>query len=137
MGIPNFPPRFHNEHMRPFYEGLERGELRLTACKECNKFYWYPPEVSPCHPAVELEWRAVAPEGTIYTFTTVERSLLPGDHKAETPYTVLLAASDDVPGARIPSLFIGGEGAEPRCGMRVRLHPVTVGDHILPAFKPL
>lgn len=137
MGVPNFPPRFDTDHMRPFYEGLEAGELRMTACAQCGRWYWYPPELSPCHPDAGLAWKPVSPEGWVHTFTTVERSLLPGDHRSETPYTVLLVESDDVPGARIPSLFVSADGREPSCDMRVRLAPVRAGDHILPAFEPL
>lgn len=141
MRIPIFPPRFNTDHVRPFYQGLAEGELRLTACAGCGRWCWYPPEVSPCHPDAGLEWRAVSPLARVYTYTTVERCLLPGDHSAETPFTVVLVEPDDVPGARIPSLFVPsllvGSVVEPECGMRVKLAPVRAGDHSLPAFEPL
>jgi uncharacterized protein len=136
MGVPVFPPRFDTDHMKPFYAALAEGELRLTACAACGRWCWYPPEISPCHPEAGLEWRAVSGKGRVHTFTTVERSLLPGDHRAETPYTVLLVESDDVPGARIPSLFVNAGDREAECGLRVRLSPLRVGDYVLPAFEP-
>ena len=136
MGIPVFAPRFETDQMRPFYEGLAKGELWMTACSECGKWYWYPPEVSPCHPDAHIEWRPVSPVGEVYTFTTIHRSLLPGDHKADAPYTIVMVESETVPGARIPSLLVNSEGREPACGMRVRLSPVQAGDWTLAAFEP-
>lgn len=136
MGIPYFEPRFDTPLLRPFYDALGRGELHLPACSRCARWYWYPTEIAPCHPSAGLEWRPVSSMGTIYTFTTVQRCLLPGDHKKETPYTVLLTEPDDVPGARIPSLWMGKPEREPVCGMRVKLSPVAVGDYTLPGFRP-
>lgn len=137
MGIPLFKPRFETDLLVPFYEGLEKGELRLSACSQCGAWHWYPPEILPCHPDAHLEWRPISPEGVIYMFTTVHRSLLPGDHRGETPYTVVLVESDDVPGARIPALFVNANGKEPACGMRVRLSPIKAGDVTLAAFEPI
>lgn len=137
MGVPVFPPRLATDHLKPFYEALEAGELRLTACSGCGRWLWYPPDVSPCHPDAGTEWRAASPRGEVYTFTTIARSLLPGDHAAETPYTVVLVEPEDAPGARVVSLFLGGPGEEPECGMRVELAPVRVGDHTVAAFRPM
>ena len=103
MGIPNFAPAFDTDHIKPFYEGLEKKELRLTACSVCGTWHWYPPDILPCHPEGHIVWKSVKAEGTIYMFTEVQRSLLPGDHKSETPFTVIFVESDDVPGARVPS----------------------------------
>ena len=136
MGIPVFPPRLESDLMKPFYEGLEAGELRLTADAETGDWIWYPPEIVPGRPHARLEWRSVSPLGTVYTFTTVVRSLLPGDHKAAVPFTVVLFESDDAPGARVPGLLVNLEGREPACGMRVRLCPVRAGDHVVAGFEP-
>ena len=96
-----------------------------------------PAEVLSCHPKAQMIWPKVSPEGTIYSFTTVTRSLLPGDHREEVPFTVILVNSDDVPDARIPALFVETNGKQPQCGMRVRLKPQKAGNHILPAFEPI
>jgi uncharacterized OB-fold protein len=135
-GVPDFPPLF-TPHVRPFYEGLEAGELRMTACPKCQAWYWYPPEVLPCHPEAHPEWKAVSPEGKVFMYTTIHRSLLPTDQGAATPYTVVLAESDTVPGARIPGLFVNAGGREPACEMRVRFTPVRAGDHLVAGFEPI
>jgi uncharacterized OB-fold protein len=136
MGVPIFPPRFETDLLKPFYEGLAAGELRLTANARTGEWVWYPQEPVPGRPGDGLEWRRVSPEGTIYAFTRVERSLLPGDHKAEVPFTVVLFESDDAPGARVPGLFTAPEGVEPACGMRARLKPVQAGDFVVAGFAP-
>jgi uncharacterized protein len=136
MGVPLFPPRLDGNHMRPFYEGLAEGILRLTACSQCGERYWYPPDILPCHPHAAIEWRPASSQGSVYTFTTVHRSLLPGDDGSATPYTVLLVEPDDVPGARVPSLLVAETGVEARCGMRVSLKPVPAGDFMIAGFEP-
>jgi uncharacterized OB-fold protein len=136
MGVPIFPPRFETDLLKPFYEGLAAGELRLTANARTGEWVWYPQEIAPGHPQDRLEWRQVSPQGVVYAFTRVERSLLPGDHKAETPFTVVLFESDDAPGARVPGLFVAADGVEPACGMRVRLKPVQAGEFIVAGFEP-
>ena len=81
MGIPNYPIHLDDPQLQGFYDGLAAGELRLTADPDTGEWVWYPPEVVPGKPDTRLEWRAVSPEGSAYTFTTVMRSLLPGDKR--------------------------------------------------------
>jgi uncharacterized OB-fold protein len=136
MGVPNFPPALEGSHFEPFYEGLAAGELRVTADAETGEIVWYPPEVVPGRPEAKLVWRPVSSEGKAYTFTTIVRSLLPGDHKAEVPYTVVLFEPDNAPGVRVPGLLVNAEGIEPQCEMRLQLSPVRVGNHIIAGFEP-
>jgi uncharacterized OB-fold protein len=136
MGIPIVPPRFDTDHMRPFYEGLAANELRLTACAACGRILWYPPEVAPCHPDAAIGWRRVSALGRVHMFSTVHRSLLPGDNRAAVPYTVALIEPDDAPGARVPGLLVELGDVAPACDMRVRLHPVAAGDFTIAGFVP-
>lgn len=137
MGIPIHAPKFDSNLLKPFYEGLAAGELRLTADSETGEWVWYPPEMVPGRPETKLDWRTASSDGTVYTFTRVERSLLPGDHKAEVPFTVVLFEPDDAPGCRVPGLFVAGDDVTAACGMRVRLSPVQAGDHVIAGFAPI
>jgi len=137
MGIPNYPAHIEDPQLQGYYDGLAAGELRLTVDPETNQFVWYPPEVVPGKPDAVLEWRTVAPEGSAYTFTTVVRSLLPGDHKAEVPFTVVLFEPDEAPGCRVPGVLVNADGVEPACGMRLRFKAVDVGDHFIAGFEPI
>ncbi|SFR89052.1 Zn-ribbon domain-containing OB-fold protein [Sphingomonas jatrophae] len=136
MGIPIQPPRFDTDLLKPFYEGLAKGELWLTADAETGAWIWYPPEIVPGRPHATLAWRRASETGVVYTFTRVERSLLPGDHKAEVPFTVVLVEPDDAPGCRVPGLFVAADEASVACGLKVRLHPVQAGDHVVAGFAP-
>lgn len=137
MGLPDFAPRFETDAVRPYYEGLEQGELRATACPVCGTFYWYPPEILPCHPSHEPEWRAVSPVGDVYSFTTIERSLLPGADAHSVPHTIIMMHPDDAPGVRIIGLLDGDDASSIACGSRVRLSPIRIGEHIVPGFVPV
>jgi uncharacterized OB-fold protein len=137
MGIPIYPPKLEGDQWQPYYDGLAAGELRLSADPDTGEWVWYPPEVVPGKPGVRIEWRRVASEGTVYSFTTVVRSLLPGDHKEEVPFTVVLVEPDGAQTARVPGLLVDAGDREPACGMRVRLKPVQAGDHIVAGFTPI
>lgn len=137
MGIPNYPAQIDDPLFQGFYDGLAAGELRATADAETGEWHWYPPEVIPGRPDAKLEWRSVGTDGVAYSFTTVIRSLLPGDHKAEVPFTVVLFEPDAAPGVRIPGVLVEAEGVEPVCAMRLRFKPVQVGDHWIAGFAPL
>src|SRR5262245_39885145 len=136
MGIPNYPVTIEDPLFQGFYDGLDAGELRLTADAETGEWAWYPPEVVAGKPDAKLEWRAVGPEGSAYSFTTGVRSLRPGDHKDEVPFTVILFEPDDAPGVRVPGVLVEGEEIEPACGMRLRFRPVRAGDHWIAGFAP-
>jgi uncharacterized OB-fold protein len=136
MGIPDYPIHLEDPQLKGFYDGLAAGELRLTVDPETGRFVWYPPEVVPGKPETVLEWRKVSPEGSAYTFTTVMRCLLPGNHKDEVPYTVVLFEPDDAPGCRVPGVLVDDEDVEPKCGMRLRLKPIAVGDRVIAGFAP-
>jgi hypothetical protein len=136
MGVPIHAPRFDTDALRPFYEGLAKGELWMTADVETGQWVWYPPEIVPGRPHAKLAWRRAADTGTVYTFTRVERSLLPGDHKAEVPFTVVLVEPDNAPGCRVVGLFVAQDENSVACDMRVRLHPVQAGDHLIAGFTP-
>lgn len=136
MGIPDYPVHLEDPQLQGFYDGLAAGELRLTADPDTGAWVWYPPEVVPGKPDAHLEWRPVSGEGQCYTFTTVYRCLLPGDHAAEVPFTVVLFESDDAPGCRVPGVLVDADGVEPSCGMRLRFRPVAVADRVIAGFAP-
>lgn len=136
MGFPIYPVHLEDPLFQGFYDGLEAGELRVTVDTETGEHVWYPPEVVPGRPDATLEWRKVSSEGSAYTFTTVVRSLLPGDHKDEVPYTVILFEPDDAPGVRIPGVLVEADAVQPACGMRLRFRAVEAGDHKIAGFAP-
>ena len=45
MGIPIYPVHLEDPLFQGFYDGLNAGELRITADAETGEWVWYPPEV--------------------------------------------------------------------------------------------
>ena len=136
MGIPDYPVHLEDPQLQGFFDGLAAGELRLTRDPDSGEWLWYPPEVVPGKPDAHLLWQKISPSGHCYTFTTVHRCLLPGDHAAEVPYTVVLFESDDAPGCRVPGVLVEADGVEPACGMRLVFRPVHVADRVIAGFAP-
>lgn len=136
MGIPNYAVHLDNPVMQGFYDGLAVGELRLSTDPESGAWLWYPPEVIPGRPDSTVGWKKAAHSGAAYSFTTITRSLLPGDHSAEVPFTVVLFEPDDAPGVRVPGVLVEADGVEPACGMRLEFVALSVGDHHIAGFRP-
>ena len=101
----------------PHLEGLLAGELRLQRCKQCGQ-YQYPPESFCYHcPSTDLEWEAVAGNGTVYSFIVVHQRYHPafGDRL---PYNVAIIELDEGPRLIANVLNVADNGVE--IGMRVR-----------------
>ena len=134
MNLPDYPPRFDSQMVRPYWDALERGEMRLPACSVCGAWQWYPFAFIRCHAEASLEWKSVPREGTVFTFTTVHRGFLPNAEPKSQPYVAALVELDGISGVRIPTVIINAAG--PRIGMRVRLAPQKRSTYTLPAFEP-
>ncbi len=137
MGLPDFPPRFDTDLLRPFWDAVAEGDFRLPSCSICGRWQWYPFEtVRCCHQNAGLEWKRVPKTGTVFTFASVERCFLPASTESIAPYVVALVELDDTPGPRIVTLLTNLNNHEPQIGMRVRLSPIPMLTHTLPAFEP-
>jgi uncharacterized OB-fold protein len=115
------PPPF--EFAAPFWEAVAAGRLALPRCSACGRWEWYPPSAGTGCTHGELLWEAVAGTGTIYSFTTVHRSFLPG-RREQVPYTVGLVDLDGVDGPRLVATLDDGT-------------PWVVGDRVEVTFVPL
>jgi uncharacterized OB-fold protein len=136
MPLPHVAPRFDTPIVRPFWEALAQGELKLPACSRCGAWQWYPYEFVKCHADAHHEWKPVAKTGTVFTHTTVHRSLMPDGSQAVVPYVSALVELDGAPGVRLATVLVNLGERRPEIGMRVRLAPQTIGDFRVPAFEP-
>jgi uncharacterized OB-fold protein len=136
MTLPDHPPRFDTDIVRPFWEALERGEFHLPACSVCGGWQWYPFDFVRCHDNAELVWKPAPRTGTVFTCTRVHRSFLPNAKPDEQPYVAALVELDGAPGARLATFLVNLGEHEPRIGMRVRLCPVRRSTYTAPAFEP-
>jgi len=94
----------------PFWEGLERGELRISRCAGCRKWIW------PAHfrcaacGCYELEWPVVDPIGIVYAWT---RSHIASDRimerASDVPYVVINCELSHAGNARVMGVLKGSE----------------------------
>jgi len=136
MSLPDYPPRFDTDLVKPYWEAIARGEMVLPACSVCGAWQWYPHEYVKCHADAHLDWKPVPRTGTVFTFATVHRGFLPNAPRDALPYVSALVELDGIPGVRIPTVLVDLGAGGPRIGMRVTLSPVARSTYTLPAFAP-
>lgn len=109
-----------------FFEAAARGELAVNACRACTAVL-HPPRAY-CHHcgSWETEWRAVAAQGRLYSWTTIEHQAHPS---FPTPYTVLLVELDDAPEVRLTGWVAGAPELTP--GQAVEFTFEDVGDGVV------
>lgn len=86
------PP--HTELSRPFWEGCERGELRVQACQDCGRKQFYPRIFCVNCGSRNLRWEAVSGKGQVASFTVVRRGI---SSAYEAPYVVALVDLEEGP----------------------------------------
>ena len=91
----------------PYWQGLAEGELRFPQCAGCNAWTW--PVQLRCRACGrrDLTWRAVAPEGRVYSWTRTHLPFIPALARL-LPYTVLVELPQ-AGGIRILGMFTGDE----------------------------
>lgn len=116
-----------------YFRAAQQGKIAILFCADCGRDIHLPRPVCPtCHSA-RLEWRAVSPRGSVYTWTVVERQSHPA---FPVPYAVVLVELNDVRGVRLlthlpgrPELFAG-------MPMTAVFDDVREGDIIVPRWVP-
>ena len=125
----------------PFWAAVQRGELALPRCSECGRWQWYPESTGTDCPGGALVWEPVAVTGTLYSFTRVHRSFLPGAGRGGEPYVVGLVDLDGLDGPLGPQdgggphvvLSVDGDGPL-AVGARGRVVFEPSGDRLHPVF---
>lgn len=100
------PPR-DAAWIAPYWEGIAQCELRLPRCSACGAWRWYPLAAGPGCPGAHHVWETVSGQAELFTWTRVERPLLPGVSK---PYLTGLVIPTEAPRVRIAArLYCAGE----------------------------
>jgi uncharacterized OB-fold protein len=134
--LPDSPPRYDTDLVRPYWQALERGEMVLPACSVCGAWQWYPYELVKCHPQAHHNWLRVPATATVFTFAIVHRGFLPSAQPKAPPYVSALVELDGVVGPRIATILVNLGARTPQIGMRVRLSPLRRSSYTAPAFEP-
>lgn len=135
MGEYNRPLPRIEPFTRPFWEATKRHELVIQKCADCNDYRFAPKEVCPKCASMDYEWSKVSGEGTVYSYTVMERAPNAA-WQAEAPYVIALV--DLKEGARVMSHVVGCKPGDVKIGMPVRVvfEDVT-SDISLYKFQPL
>lgn len=118
---------------KEFYDWCRHGELRFQRCKQCGSFRHVPREVCAECSSFDWEWARSSGEGTIYTWTVVERALHPAFVKA-VPYAPVVVEMTE--GVRLVSRAIDCAPEDLRIGMPVRVEFESLSAELtVPCFR--
>lgn len=93
-GLPTKPPR-PNEDSKPFWDATGEGRFTLQRCSACEAVVWWPRAICPKCSSFDLEWFDATGNGTVYSHTTVHRSV--GAWNGVTPYVVAYVELEEGP----------------------------------------
>jgi uncharacterized protein len=117
---------------RPYWEGLQQGELRIQRCDACECAVFYPRAFCPhCH-ADTLSWIVASGRGTIYSYTVVHQAF--GPFAAEAPFCAAIVELEE--GVRMMTRIINAPRERIVIGAAVRVTFEQVGEDLtLPYFR--
>ena len=119
----------------PFWEACKVQRLLLQQCRACGHIQFYPRSICTTCMSDQLEWSAARGTGTVYSYSTVYRALVPG-FEDDVPYVVAMIELDE--GVRMLSQVIYCEPEEVFIGLRVSVTFEEARDGVvLPKFRPL
>ena len=137
--VSKFPVPEMTEVDKEYWEGAQKGILRVQKCLDCNRLQFFPrPLCVHCYSS-NLGWQECKGTGTVYSFTIVS---VPQDpvfrkHVKNTGVPIIFSLIDLDEGVRIVSEIVGCSPEEVELGARVKVtfEPITGTDFKLPKFK--
>ena len=126
-----------NAWTQPFWEATAGHKLVVARCTHCGSFRMPPTPFCPKCQSQSIDWPTLSGRGTVYSYTVVERAILPG-MEAHLPYVPAVIELEGAGGARLISNVVDVEVGAISVGMPVSL---LWDDHAsgvaLPRFAPL
>lgn len=124
MNVPTAPtPVTNDPDTAGFWLAAQSGEVAVCVCASCGAVLHLPR--SYCHSCKSwtVEWKAVAPNGRLVSWTIAEHQVHPA---FPVPYTLVLVELDDVPGVRLAGYLEDRPAL--RAGMPMRADFVACAD---------
>lgn len=133
------PPKSPEKQQRPppphdsafFWEGLERGELRIQRCDGCGALRHPPRPMCPACGSMESDSVVASGLGEVYSFVVHHHPPVPG---RQMPFVVALVELAE--GTRIVGNVIEVDPSDVRVGMPVTVAFVKNGGRTLPQWRP-
>lgn len=107
-----------------FWSAAKEERLTCAQCADCSRFRMPPTPFCPHCRSQAIDWPTLPGTGTVYSFTLVERAVLPGTEDC-IPYVPAVIDLDGVSSARLISNIVDSDVAAIRIGARVK----AVFDH--------
>jgi uncharacterized OB-fold protein len=129
-------PRFPEPDTQPFWEETKAHRLTYQVCGDCGFVVWYPRRTCTQCGSLNLERKASAGNGTVYSYSVVRSNRMPGFAELGA-YAVAIIELDE--GFRMISNVVGVEDRVTgvHIGQRVRLKWEDPEEgYPLPLFEP-
>ena len=104
---------------RPYWDAAREGRLTCARCADCHHFRMPPSPFCPHCRSQRLDWPTLPGTGTIYSYTIVERAVLPGT-EGTIPYVPAVVTLDGADGARLITNIVDCDVADIRIGRVVQ-----------------
>jgi uncharacterized protein len=113
--LPNPAPYIAPE-MKAFWAATAEGRLTMPKCDDCSEYVWYPRPFCPACGSTNVTWTDVSGNGTVYTFTVVHRSGVPGYREA-LPYVIAYVQLEE--GPKVMTNIVGIDPEQVTVGLPV------------------
>lgn len=118
----------------PFWEAASQGKLTVCRCGNCGQFRMPPtPFCSNCR-SQEIDWTTLPGTGTLYTYTVVERAIMP-EMEDCIPYVPAVVELDGAPGIRLITNIVDSALDDIVAGARVGVLFDKVEGGAVPRFR--
>jgi uncharacterized OB-fold protein len=120
---------------REFWEGAQRGELRIQRCNACGRAYFFPRPFCPYCSSKDVEWFTASGRGKLYSYVINHRPAY--GFQDWVPYVIAVVELEE--GPRMMTNIIGVEPTPENLpvDMPVEVSFETQDDRItLPLFRP-
>ena len=119
---------------RPFWDGVERGQLVIPRCVRCDAPFWYPRNLCPTCGSRDIEWIPHSGTGVVHAFCIHHHTSL--SHLRDlVPFVTALV--DLGRGVRMMGLVdIEPDPRAVRCDLAVHVSFRCAGGRQIPVFVP-
>lgn len=117
-----------------FWAGTNRHQLLVARCHDCG--YWVHPPLAGCPQclSVNMSPQEVSGNGTLYSYTVVNREFAPG---IEPPYVAALVDLDEQENLRLLTNLVNVRIGDISIGMRLSARFHDIGGQTLVLFEPV
>lgn len=119
----------------PYWDAAKAGRLTCAQCGNCGRFRMPPSPFCPNCRSQAVDWPTLPGTGTIYSYTIVERAVLPGTEDS-IPYVPAVVSLDGAEPARLITDIVDSDLDAIRIDARVTVTFDTMPDGaVVPRFR--